>query len=118
MNNFLHPGQGDKLRAAAASGAITNPHTQVIPAGGYTEPVAGHDCIELSFLAVINAVGATTVTIQYSPTTDFSNADDVETVAVASNSARWNAGEYSNGFYRARNNSAATATVYAQKRIN
>lgn len=122
QNPFLYPGQGIKLRRvnAGTGNAITIPETTVIANNGFSEAIAGHDCLELIFNFVFAAAATGDVLIEQGETIDFpNNGKTLATITAAAEFAKtYAAGKPLTGFFRIKNTSGQNLTVYCQKRIN
>lgn len=122
QNPFLYPGRGLALRAVAAStgNALAVPETTTIPNSGFSEIIAAHDCLELSFEFVFGAAATGNVLIEevIDKTASVAGETYATVAATSERIVRWNAGKPLQGMFRIQNTSGQSLTAYCQKRIN
>lgn len=120
QNPFLHPGRGVKLRYVPLSSGDLTDHTEEIPAGGYSEVVAGHGGLDISFemVAKVGAISGDVLIEECDDPHAANGGQTYDTVTFTSQSVRkWNASTPVSGFFRINNTLAGSIVVYFQKRI-
>lgn len=113
-NPFLNQGPGTLLRkVTGASGNVPSvPETTTIPAGGYTETVAGQEGLEILFWLVFDEAATGDIVVQRLTNRAAQHSNDHGTVTIAGLASYcWAAGETLVGYYRVYNNTDQPATV-------
>ena len=122
QNPFLYPGRGQALYGVTSSttNTKTEPWVTLIVNNGFTETIAAHDCLELMFEFVFALAATGDVLVEKVATAEATVAGTTyaTVTAAAELSKNWNAGKPLQGFFRIKNTSGQSVTVYCQKRIH